>query len=79
MCAEEMSFKDRISLLLDDYPDLLARKDLDRIGRETNIPVSRSLLYSPPKGLEITTIGSRKLLWKDALVRYLVQQTQKPL
>ncbi len=79
MSSVDDNLEERVHALLERFPDLLARKDLDRIGRETNIPVSRSVLYSPPKGLEITTIGSRKLLWKDDLVRYLVQQTQKPL
>ena len=71
--------RDKIENLLAPYPELLVRKNLDQIRRETNLPVSRAILYKPPRGLKVVEIGSRKLVWKEDLVTYLCSLVKKPL
>ena len=69
----------KIENLTKPYPELLARKDLDCIRHETNLPVSRAWLYSPPDGLRVTEFDTRKFIWKEDLVTYLCTLVKKKL
>ena len=79
MCVVAEDNAAKLKALLTPFPDLLARKDLDEIRQRTNLPVSRGILYNPPHGLNIMTMASRRLLWKEDLIAYLCSLVRKPL